>query len=354
MFDFGLLTLPLLGAVGLLGWGVLSGPEIVIEPIVVPHALEEQGYTSEVVTRRLADEVRRINAVADSTLRPVNVDVSQIDRSYNALTDYFELKQVIDAVRQSVGLVPFYFAGDVVQVGNDVEFRLRAYPSNGPVMEFSHRAPIDRMDRAIVASSFDMMKVIDPYVTALYTRAVEERQDKLNFPATLEALRYAFTAMEPSEQYFLHLLWARVLQIGQKYDDALKVADVTIELAPEFANGYYAKARILVGMGRLEQSLAYFQRGIALKRTNGEMYVEYSNALQALGRNEEALAVLRQGALMAPQSPDVHHARGQLLAKMGRRTEAMVAFREAIAHTTKRLNFFDDYRAALLSNGDGK
>lgn len=354
MFDFGLLTFPLLGALGMLGWGVMSGPEIVIEPIVVPHALEEQGYTSEVVTRRLADEVRRINQVADSTLRPVNVDLTQIDRSYNALTDYFELKQVIDAVRQSIGLVPFYFAGDVVQVGNDVEFRLRSYPANGPVTEFSHRAPIDRMDRAIVDASFDMMKVIDPYVTALYTRAVEAKSGSTEFPATMEALRYAFTTMEPGEQHYVHLLWARVLQFGHKYEDALKVADATIELAPQFPNGYYAKARILVAMGRPEQSLAYFQRAIALKKTNGDMYVDYSQVLQSLGRLEDALEVLKQGMLMAPTNPEVHHARGQILAKMGRRTEAMAAYRTAIAHTTTRMHFFDDYRAALLSDGDGR
>lgn len=351
MFDFGILTLPIIGLATMLGYGIYNGPEIVIEPIKVPHALEDQGYTSAVVTRHLTDEVRRIGRAADSSIRVIDVDFEQNDRSFNAVTDYFEVTHLVDAIRQTVGLVPYYFAGEMVLVGNDVEFRMRAYPYTGLVREFTHRAPIDQVNKAVVAASFDMLKVIDPYLAGLYTRRTEEAAGDREFPRTFEAIEYAATVMSQSDQHYVHNLWARTLLMAGRKEEALRVADVAIGLKPDFANTYYSKAAILVAMGRPEESLTFFERAVNLRKQQGEIWVDYAKTLEAIGRTDEAVALMRRANLEIPRDPDIYHYLGQVLAKQGKREEAIAAFRQAMANTDRNSKYFDDYRDALLSAG---
>lgn len=351
MFDFGILTLPIIGLATLLGFGIYNGAEIVVEPIKVPHALEEQGFTSAVVTRHLTDEVRRVGRIADSSIRTVDVDFEQADRSFNAVTDYFDVTHLVDAVRQTVGLVPFYFTGEMVMIGNDVEFRVRAYPYSGLVREFRHRAPLEKVDATIVAASFDMLKVIDPYLAGLYTRRTEEQEGSKDFPRTFDAIEYAAIATSPADQHYVHNLWARTLLMAGRTEEAMRVVDAAIMLKPDFANAYYSKAAILVATGKAEEALTFFERAVMLRKQQGEIWVDYAKALESIGRADEAVALMRRANLEIPRDPDVHHYLGKMLAKQGKREEAIAAFRQAMALTDRNDKYFDDYRQSLLSAG---
>lgn len=351
MFDFGILTLPIIGLATMLGFGIYNGAEIVVEPIKVPHALEDQGFSSAVVTRHLTDEVRRVGRVADSSIRTVDVDFEQADRSFNAVTDYFDVTHLVDAVRQTVGLVPYYFSGEMVLIGNDVEFRVRAYPYRGLVREFRHRAPLEKVDATIVAASFDMLKVIDPYLAGLYTRRTEEKEGSKDFPRTFAAIEYAATATSPADQHYVHNLWARTLLMAGRSDEALRVADAAIALKPDFANAYYSKAVILAAVGRPQEALPYFERAVNLRKGQGEIWVDYATTLEAIGRPDEAAALMRRANLEIPLDPDVHHYLGKLLVKQGKRDEAIVEFRQAMALADRNEKYFEDYRQALLSAG---
>lgn len=347
--DLGVLTLPVLGLLLAVGYGLWSGPAIVIEPIVVPPAIEQTGYSSQVVTRDLADEMRRIGLFADASRREVQVDFDMADTSYNALTDHFGVTHLVDAARQTVGLVPYYFTGDMVSRGAEVELRLRAYPWRGAVREFSHRAPATDVHAAIVAASFDMLGVIDPYLAALYIRRVEETAGSADFAQTFEAISRAFATTPPSDQHLVHELWARTLLLAGRAEDALRVAQATVALKPDFAGGHLAHAQALGGLGRHAESLPVLLRAIALRPRDGAIRIAYAQALDACGRKADAIAALAEAARLVPEEAAVHHALGLELMEAGRQAEAVTALREAIARTDRESRYFDDYRAALLA-----
>ncbi|WP_431861939.1 tetratricopeptide repeat protein [Azospirillum sp.] len=347
IFDFGILTIPIVGALGLLGYSIYSGPEIVFEKVPVPHALEDQGYTSEVVTRHLTDAVRRIGEQAKSSLRSVDVDFGQTDRSMVAVSDYLHITPVIDAVRQMGGLVPYHFAGELVMQGNEVEFRLRAYPREGQIRDIKYRGPIDEVPRIIESVANDAMMVIDPYLVTLSVRRAEERAGSKDFPRTMEYIGKAFVAMQPGELHLLHNLWARTLLLQGKPEQAMRVIEQGIAARPNHGSLYVTKGLILAAQDKTEEAIATYDRGLELNPRMGDVYVALGKAYDRLGRTDEAVARLRRGIEMRPDDPANYHMLGTLLSKLGRQEEAVVAFRDALAHTSTEVRYFHEYGAAL-------
>lgn len=346
-FDFGILTIPILGALSLMGYSIYTGPEIVFEKVPVPHALEDQGYSSEVVTRHLTDSVRRIGEQAKSSLRSVDVDFGQTDRSMLALSDYLHLTPVMDALRQMGGLVPYHFAGELVLLGNEVEFRLRAYPRDGQIHDIKHRGPVDEVPRIIEAVATDAMMVIDPYLVTLAVRRSEERAGSKDFPRTMEYIGKAFVATRPEELHLLHNLWARTLLLQGKTEQAMRVIEQGITAKPEHGSLYVTKGLILAAQDKTEEAIATFDRGLELNSRMGDVYVALAKALDRLGRTDEAVARLRRGIELRPDDPANYHMLGTLLTKLGRKEEAVVAFRDALAHTSTEIKYFHEYGAAL-------
>lgn len=346
-FDLGILTIPILGALGVFGYSIYAGPEIVFEKVPVPHALEDQGFTSEVVTRHLTDAVRRIGDQAKSSLRSVDVDFGQTDRSMVAVSDYLHITPVIDALRQMGGLVPYHFAGELVTVGNEVEFRLRGYPRDGQIHDIRHRGPIDQVPRIIEAVANDAMMVIDPYLVTLSVRRAEERAGSKDFPRTMEYIGKAFVATQPNELYLLHNLWARTLLLQGKTEQAMRVIEQGLTAKPEHGSLYVTKGLILAAQDKTEEAIATFDRGLSLNPRMGDVYVALGKAYDRLGRTEEAIARLRTGIEMRPDDPANYHMLGTLLTKLGRKDEAVVAFRDAIAHTNTEIKYFHEYGTAL-------
>lgn len=353
-FDLGLLTIPLVGALGLLGYSVYSGPEIVFEKVPVPHALEDQGFTSEVVTRHLTDSVRRIGDQAKSTLHSVDVDFGQTDRSMLALSDYLHLTPILDALRQMGGLVPYHFAGELVMVGNEVEFRLRAFPRDGQIRDIRHRGPIDEVPRIIESVATDAMMVIDPYLVTLSVRRAEERAGSKDFPRTMEYIGKAFVATRPDELFLLHNLWARTLLLQNKPAEAMRVIEQGIQSRPDYSSLYVTKGLILAAQDKTEEAISTFDHGLSLNPRMGDVYVALGKALDRLGRTDEGIARLRRGIEMRPDDSANYQMLGTLLNKVGRKEEALVAFRQAIAHTSTEVKYFYEYGKALEAQTGGK
>lgn len=350
MFDFGILTLPVFGALALIGYGIVVGPEVVIEPIHVPHVVEEQGLNETTVGLRLTDDIRRYGRAAKSVIREVNPAVENANNSYAALTNYFSVTALADSLRQTVGLVPYYFTGDFVTVGNEVELRLRAYTRNHPVREITHRAPVENAMDAVDHAAFDMLFLIDPYLAALNALRVDREAGGKSFNRTFDAIGKAAVVMNEDEQHFVHILWARALSEAGRTEEALRVADEAIRIKPDFGYSYNIRAKLLEKLGRNEEALAAHARAIHLDPALEVMQVDYADLLDRSGKTDKAIEVLRNAVEFLPNDPEAYNLLGKILYRLGRHKEGIDMLRQAVAHTNKDVDFFGDYSSALLTD----
>lgn len=162
MIDLGVLSVPAIAFVGLFGYSVLSGPETVVEPIPVAPAIEHQGYSSKVVSSRLLDEIALAVKKRGPEIKDVEVKRHPLERDIDAVGSRFDVSWIMDVTRYSLGLVPYYFAGDMVVEGTEVELRLRGFFADGNRTIIVKRGPIDRINTVIEEAGRDAAAWMDP------------------------------------------------------------------------------------------------------------------------------------------------------------------------------------------------
>jgi tetratricopeptide (TPR) repeat protein len=87
-----------------------------------------------------------------------------------------------------------------------------------------------------------------------------------------------------------------------KADSELEKANATIEKKPEKADGYLKKANALVTMGKLEESLQYFDQALAKDPQSADAMAKKGAALEGLGRYSEAVALFNKALDIKPTS----------------------------------------------------
>ena len=118
-------------------------------------------------------------------------------------------------------------------------------------------------------------------------------------------------------------LWMR------RYDDAVRAAERSISLNPNFAEGHNALGVILHYVGRSEEAFGCFDRAMALDPLCPGMWLHFqAQAAFQLGRYETAAALLKRRIV---RNPDTDASRVLLAAsygQMGRIEEARVEWQE--------------------------
>lgn len=160
--DFGLLAIPAMAFAGLFGYSVLSGPEIIVEPIRVPTAVEHQGFTSEVVSRRVVDEIATSIRRQSEAVRDLQVAKHPFEKEIDAVGHRFDVSWLVGMTRYSLGLVPHYFTGEMVMDGNEVELRLRAFLADHERAVIVTRGPVHHIGPMIAEAGRQAAERMDP------------------------------------------------------------------------------------------------------------------------------------------------------------------------------------------------
>jgi len=88
--------------------------------------------------------------------------------------------------------------------------------------------------------------------------------------------------------------YAGISWLGRQWDQAIDQTQKTLDLDPNFAAGWWARARSYEGKGMPEPAIAYSQEAIKLSGGNLFFIADLGHAYAAAGKKEDAVAVLRQ------------------------------------------------------------
>jgi protein O-GlcNAc transferase len=196
-----------------------------------------------------------------------------------------------------------------------------------------------------------------------------------------EALAREVLATDP-DHAATHNLLGMVRQRLDGPGEALASFDLAIAAKPDFAEAHANRAGALLDLGRAEDSIASFDRALALAPTAGdwcnrgialqslksfnEALASYDRAialdaelpqahlnragcLAHLGRTDEAFAGYDRALQIAPGAAHALHARGVLLRNVGKLTDALRDFDAAIAITPRSADFNISRAEALLA-----
>jgi len=328
------LTLSLLAAVSFFGISVVSGlGAISVEPIAVPPAIVKQGYTPEVMTRQLADEMRRIREVAASRLRSTDVPGKAKEETLQQLGEYFGVQIFVDAARRHLGVIRVAFSGEIHNAGGGddvIELRVRAQVDDGRTILHTYRGRMDEVGRLLKAAAFDAMVIIDPYIATLYKRDEEMKAGHRDLPDTYALIAHCFKAMPRKDHHLVYNLWGRTLLVQGRYDEAIEKFSAAVEMRPDFGAGYLNIGRTLIRIGRNAAALEMLERALTTYNDKAAVHREMFVAHVAMDQPTEALAHIEKAIHAAPEDAELYAMQATLYRDLGRHSDAAAAYRQAL------------------------
>jgi tetratricopeptide (TPR) repeat protein len=170
-------------------------------------------------------------------------------------------------------------------------------------------------------ADFDAAAKADPNnVDALQARAILYMEKGENDKA-VEDLKAAVALQK--ENYRALSALAEVMTNLKKYDDALKICDDVIKLAPRETIGYNLRARVKVLKDDIKGGIEDLNQALKIDATDVSSLLMRSGLLAADGKTEEARADVEKALRLRPDVPQVILMKSRLAAQAGKFGEAI-------------------------------
>lgn len=328
---------------------------VTVIPIRVPASLEDRGFSSDIVTARLLDEVARLHRstpIAIQRTRLFTKDGSDVLGKLHASVGGVDIKQLQSILQDLLGIQKQKIAGEITYRKVDGEMiytvRLRRLPSNEILL---HVQGGDDPDALLKKAAMVMIEALAPYNAAsiywyggdefnarrMITKVLlSEHQADAGSALALRMLinigqkKYAEVLSDfergmvvAPKNLQINALGARMYGEVGEYDKALAQADVTIALAPMRDNGYYQKAQILRRMKQYDDAFVMFQKAIDRKPSSPIIYLQTSSFMEQIQKIPEAELVIHSGIIHHPTNVELHARLAALSLLQNKRSDAL-------------------------------
>jgi len=327
------ITLLAAGAAAVTGVGAfhaVATDSVSVEPIKVPAPFDERGFSSEIATARLLDEIATFQRSSASEKDRVSIlnksqgdDLDKLQPSFGGL----DVKRVQQAVQDSLGIKKQRITGEITfhKEGDETVYhvRLRRLPANQVLLDIYVTGPPEQV---LKKTAMAMIEVFDPHIAAnLYWRDRDEDNAVRMIDAVLNSDR--------KDDYKYSLNLRGNIHISHKqFDEAKKDFEQIMAIDPNFAAGHRMAAARLLAEGKLDESLRESEKAIELAPTKWYGYFQKAQALRALKRNDEAEANYVKTISMKPPGPGPYLQVGQFMVTRNKLTDAEAIIRNGLAN----------------------
>jgi tetratricopeptide (TPR) repeat protein len=317
-FSTSISTLVLAGwGVWLIGDAMLRKLSLDIESIGVPQRLTDDGYSAEVVTRRLRDAIKKVQANAKTTM--ARLDVHEHIADVTIPKAGISAESVAGLIRP---LLPeswlHVISGEFVMSGAELTVRLRL---NGEVV-FSDASTSDAVDGLIDKAALKLVERTQPYIAASSLFKAGDLSGAVRLSNQIIA------SLPPDDESVMRAYTLKGL-IAEGQQDDEKAAAFYLKY-PNFALARYNLGRLRYKQHRLEEAISEYRLAIQLDPKDGPPHNNLGNALRDQDKTDEAISEYRLAIQLDPKDTSPHYNLGNALADQGKTDEAISEYRLAI------------------------
>lgn len=298
MYDFGLLSLPVMAVSMLFGYAIFFDTSaVVFRDIEVPASIEYQGYAPKVMAARLANEVVSIDQKARTAKEFREFELPDDESAVSSLSDYFKFGEPIRAVQQLLGLVEYHFTGDMVKQGDSLHLSVRGYAINKN-KSFNEVSIGKDPEELITDMAVKVTRFIDPYIVASYYYETTRDANSNNFDKALEEVRNCLVQLPREDLHWAYNLHGLILLQQDKNDEAIARFNEALQLSPDFVLSVYNIGNAYLAKGDYDQAISYYKTSLQLDSEKhvrtAHAYTRWGVALMRAGQAEDALAKFEQ------------------------------------------------------------
>ncbi len=346
----------------------LTTSEVTFEPLTVPSIFADHGFTSEITTVRILDEVARINAVSTSTKDKKNLGVKQPGDQLATLQAMpafqgLDLRAIQSLIQNILGVKKEKISGEITFTKDKdkvlYHVRIRLLPQNNLLVNFTSHSETPDLIKEI---ALKLVEKLDPAVAASFYRWNKDVENALRMVD--EALRnteayddnYALVGRAQiyigrkkfdlaqqdldrifnQDANFVPALNTQAYSFNEqkKYDKAMVFALKAKEFWPNRWQPYVNLGDALVGMGKPEEAEAAFISSISFNPTWWIVYDDIAAFFVQRNKLDIAEEVFHKGLLKFPENTKLLLHYGQFLLKVNRQEQAMNYLLKAYRLTT--------------------
>jgi tetratricopeptide (TPR) repeat protein len=358
-------TLLAVGAASISGVGVINAitsDSVSLDPIKVPAPFEDQGFTSDIATTRLLDEVAIYQRQSASAKDRVSItgknSVDELEK-LQAPVGGIDIKRIQGAIQDALGVKKERITGEITfkKDGDDLIYnvRLRRVPGNHVLLDISAKGDPGAV---LKQTALAMIEVFDPHIAAsIYWRNGNEDKALQLIDVVLNNDSEADDKYSLNLRVYIHITskrydpaqadFERIMKLDPKfapahggaawlyrakgqYEASLAEADKAIELAPSKWYGSIQKAQTLRDMKRLDEAEASFLKALSMKPDAPGPYIQTAQFMASRSKPAEAGEIYRKGLLQFSDSAALHANYADLLKKTGQPDSALKEFAKAL------------------------
>ena len=278
----------LMGAIGI--FTSLTTSEVKFESLKVPSPFVDLGYSSEITTTRILDEIARINALSTSTKDIKNFGNKQPGDQLSNLQSLplpglsgIDINAIQELVQGLLGVKKERITGEVTYTKQldriNYHIRIRQMPENKMLVNFSSDAEVPEVIKLI---GLKIIEKMDPSVAASYYRWSKDIDNSLRMVD--EALRND----EIYDDNYALVGRAQIYIQKKKFDLAQNDIDRVFKNNPDFAPAITTQGFLYNEKGEFKKGLEFSDKAKKIWPNNWRPFNIAGDALDGLQRGDEA------------------------------------------------------------------
>ena len=279
---------------------------VVLDRIEIPAALEERGYKSDIVVKRVLDELSVYKTLAATNPKggvegPENAFFSSLsgdkETRIEANVGGVSLSSIEQAVRHVLQKNPVIVSGEILRAdkdGTSFEGRLRIV-SDG-ASNRTRDAKSDDVNEVIKSLAFDLFAHFDPLRAALAAERLGKRE------LALDVLRPIVTSGAPEERKVA--LWLRASVAGGVDRD--QFLNEALAIDPKFVPALVAMSEFETSQRRYTEAIAFADRAIAINPNSPLGFNAKGVALRNSGNRPAGVEEFKKACALPKLTPGCH------------------------------------------------
>ncbi len=310
--------------------------DITFDSVKVPESFTEVGYTSEITTTQILDEVAKIHAQSSTSIgnNKKNIGGYPSGDSLTRLASLpgaggIDFKTIQTLIQETFGIRTEKISGEITgkHKGDDITYhvRIRVLPENKLLVDFSKQTDIPDL---IKETALKLVERLEPTVAASYYRLNKDNENALRmvdealrdddvsddviaraqraqifvqqgkFDLAQADLNLAF-ASDPKSPQALNVQ-SNLFNHQKKYQEALDTAKLESEIWPDRWNPYANLALSYAGLGNDAEAELNYVKAISLVPRSVMPYLEAAKYFSDKGKMDLAEKTLDQGLKKFP------------------------------------------------------
>ena len=302
----------------------LLNRSVVIEPINVPASIAQKGYTSEIISQWIVDEINNIQDIATTQKKRSELvpDWERLDIEMPGAD--LSVQTIGRILREGLGILEKKITGEVIQLEHGYRMRLRFM-----LIDDNSYAVLtdDDVDQLIKKGALQSIKTIEPFTLASYYYAMahpggpEGTDDKERTEALEkmnETIDLCLKNKRSDDDPWAHNLRGVALARLNKHKQAIQSYELAIAADPNFVLPVWNWGTSLLALNRYGDALDKYREAISKDpeldpELPSKVLVGWGRELAGEGQVDKAIDLFKEALKREPLQADAYFEWGQAL-----------------------------------------